>query len=160
MILKVRAKCFFGLSKLYCSLSVCCVPQDVMSFDSQCRMFDPQAPAEEPRASGFDSDSTGEPEGPSISRRSQTWAQHFLLPTLDLTVPRPLQADKHNAQGCVCAVSEEQECFTALPVWPQVILTKSDKAREPSPCCLASYELFQKKWRFDYCDMFVRVYWW
>lgn len=114
-----------------------------------CRVFDPQAPGKETRAPGFDSGGTAEPMGPSISHPSQMWAEHFFFLTSAKHSPDH-GMPTNTMHRAACTVSEEQEHFTALPVWPWFTLTAQDKAKALRLSCVASYAVVSVKLRCDF----------
>lgn len=155
LVLKVKAKCFFVPSFLL--VNCITASQSVLSMTRWvltvlCRVFDPQAPGEGARAPGCDSDGAAEPKGPSVSHRSQMWAEHFLLPTSAKHSP-DLGTPTNTMHRAVCTVREEQEHFTALPVWPRFTLTAQDKAKALRLCCVASSAVVSVKMEiwFHYC---------
>lgn len=117
-------------------------------------VFVPQAPAEEAKAPGFDSASTAEPKGPNISHRSQMWSEHFLLPTLAKRSP-DLGTPTNTMHRAVCTVRKEQRLFTALPVWPQFILTAQDKAKALRLCYVAAYAVLSVEMEISFRFAFV-----
>lgn len=111
-----------------------------------CQVFDLRAPGEEARAPGFDSAGAAEPEGPSISHRSQMWAERFLPPT-SAKHSQDLGTPTNTMHRAVCTVREEQEHFTTLPVWPRFTLTAPDRAKVLRLCCVASHAVVSVKMR-------------
>ncbi len=141
----------FLAGKLYHSLSVCSL-HDKMGFDSPVPSVWSVGSRRRSEGPGVWQQWCCRAQGTSVSHRSQMWAEHFLLPTSAKHSP-DLGTPTDTMHRAVCTVREEQEHFTALPVWPRFTLTAQDKAKALRLCCVASYAVVSVKMKiwFHYC---------